>query len=433
MAKKTTLVLGAGLAGLSAAWHLNKIGIGCQIFEKEPQAGGLCRSKRIEDFTFDYDGHLLHFSNEYAHNFVKDALGVELTRHKRNSFIRYAGCDIPYPFQANFFKLPSNIAKECLDGLREVRNNKKNGCPDFKTWSYTYFGKGITEHFMLPYNEKFWTVPMSELTTEWLDGFVPVLKFDDIINKPAKDLESIGYNSYFYYPSKGGIQELVLALEKGLANRPFFDSKITKIDIKNKKITINKEKDLSYDNLISTIPLPEFKNIIKDVPQEISHSLDSLNYNSILVFNIGIKSQVDKDRHWIYFPEKKSRYFRVGFYNSFSPDSAPQGCSSLYVEFSYPKNAVINKMKLKDEIIEDLIKAGIITSSDLMVHCDIIDIKYGYPVYDHNHKKTVSNILNFLSKNNIYSIGRYGSWRYFSMEDAILDGRDIACSTLLKK
>jgi len=433
MAKKTIPVLGAGLAGLSAAWHMEKDGVDCQVFEAEPEIGGLCRSKKIKGFTFDYDGHLLHFNNEYTHNFVKDVLGVKLTRHKRNSFIRYVDCDIPYPFQANFSKLPEKIREECFQGLKEVRDNHKNSYPDFKAWAYASFGKGITEHFMLPYNEKFWTVPATELTTEWLDGFVPVLKLDEIINGSAKDLESIGYNNYFYYPAKGGIQELVSALEGNMVNKPRLNSKITQIDTKNNKIIVNQKENISYDKLISTIPLPELKNIIKDIPRETERLLNLLNYNSILVFNIGIKSEINNNKHWIYFPEKKNRYFRIGFYSSFSLDSAPLGHSSVYVEVSYPKDTKIDKIKLKDEILKDLAKTGLISSTDMIVYCDIIDIKYGYPIYDHNYKNAVSEILNFLAQYNIYSIGRYGLWRYFSMEDAILDGRKAACLVSSKK
>jgi len=71
MTKKRVIVLGAGLAGLSAAWHLQRQGIDCRVFEKEPEVGGLCRSKKILGFTFDYDGHLLHFKSRQAFNFVK--------------------------------------------------------------------------------------------------------------------------------------------------------------------------------------------------------------------------------------------------------------------------------------------------------------------------------------------------------------------------
>ena len=70
MAKKRIIILGAGLAGLSTAWHLQRRGLDCQVYEKEPEVGGLCRSKNIGGFTFDFDGHLLHFKHNYTFNLI---------------------------------------------------------------------------------------------------------------------------------------------------------------------------------------------------------------------------------------------------------------------------------------------------------------------------------------------------------------------------
>ena len=422
MAKEKVLILGAGLAGLSAAWHLQKRGIAAQVFEKEPEAGGLCRSEKVGGFTFDCDGHLLHFRHRDIYDSVKNLLNGNLARHKRKSYIRYQDCEIPYPFQANFLKLPRHIAQECLNGLKTAFNHKKN-YPNFKTWAYANFGKGITEHFMLPFNEKFWRVPAEELTCGWLDGFIPVLKLRELKAQPRKQ---VGYNAIFYYPAKGGIEELPLALAKNIKRDIHLNCRVTAIDIDNKEITINHKQRINYAKLISSLPLPEFKKMIKNLPCEIKRSLGLLNYNSILVFNLGIKAQIKNDRHWIYFPEDKFSYFRMGFYNSFSEALTPPGKSSLYVEVSYLKDKPADTGQLKDEIIKSLIEGKIINSPSDIVHCSILDIKYGYPIYDHNYQRTVPKVLEFLRRHNIYSIGRYGSWRYMSMEGALLEGRNIA-------
>ena len=112
MAKNKIIVLGAGLAGLSVAWHLQKKGIECLVFEKESEVGGLCRSKTIKGFTFDCDGHLLHFKHRHAFNLVKSLLGNNLTEHKRSSWVYFDSSYIPYPFQANLHGLPAKIAEE---------------------------------------------------------------------------------------------------------------------------------------------------------------------------------------------------------------------------------------------------------------------------------------------------------------------------------
>jgi UDP-galactopyranose mutase len=79
MSKKKIVILGAGLAGLSAAWHLQKKKIECFVFEKEPVVGGLCRSKQVKGFIFDCDGHLLHFRNKYTLQLVRRLLKGNLS------------------------------------------------------------------------------------------------------------------------------------------------------------------------------------------------------------------------------------------------------------------------------------------------------------------------------------------------------------------
>src|SRR3989338_9721065 len=117
MAKKRIIILGAGLAGLSAAWHLQKRGVDCQVFEKEPEVGGLCRSKNINGFTFDTSGHLLHFKHRYAFNLINNLLRDNLVKYQRRSWIYSHQKYIRYPFQANLYGLPSPVIKECLLGF----------------------------------------------------------------------------------------------------------------------------------------------------------------------------------------------------------------------------------------------------------------------------------------------------------------------------
>jgi protoporphyrinogen oxidase len=117
MIKKRILILGAGLAGLSAAWHLQRRNLDCQVFEKEKEVGGLCRSKKIDGFTFDCDGHILHFKQPYAFHLIKDVLGNNLVEHERNAWIYSHNRYSRYPFQANLYGLPLSIIKECLLGF----------------------------------------------------------------------------------------------------------------------------------------------------------------------------------------------------------------------------------------------------------------------------------------------------------------------------
>ncbi len=433
MGKKRILILGAGLAGLSAAWHLQKRGIDCQIFEKESEVGGLCRSKIIDGFTFDCDGHLLHFKHQYAFDLVKKLLKNNLAQHKRDAWVYAFDTYSRYPFQVNLYGLPPSVIKDCLLGFIRVSQNgqlRKKKNPTFYDWINHAFGKGIARHFMIPYNTKFWTLPPQELTCEWLDGFIPIPSLSQVLEGTIEESQrQFGYNAHFWYPRKGAINQLPLALA-GEIKHIYTGCPACEINLVNKEVRFHSGAKEKFDLLISTIPLPEMPHLIKGMPKDIRTSFSKLKWNSIFNINFGIERKDSLRRHWVYFPQKDVCFFRVGFFHNFSSCLVPKDKMSLYVEASYSNDKPLDKKGIISRIKNDLKKAGIITAQDEICVQDINDIKYGYPIYDKNYFLSRREILNYLSENNIISAGRYGSWRYFSMEGAILDGRGAAKSVL---
>jgi protoporphyrinogen oxidase len=432
MIKKKIIILGAGLSGLSAAWHLKQKGVASVILEKEKTVGGLCRSKQVKDFIFDYDGHLLHFRNDYTLKLVKKLLKGNLAQHKRSAWINNFGILSPYPFQGNLHALPKQIAAECLWGfIHASRLPPAKSQVNFLKWLQRTFGKGICRHFMVPYNQKFWTMPLDQMICPWSDKFIPQLSLMDIVNGFFTDRGNrFGYNAVFWYPQKGGINQLALALEKQVATV----SKsccVKSIDLKNKEITIAGRGKQKFDILVTTIPLPELVKITRPLPDKILKCFKKLRWNSIFNLNLGLDGPCQDGRHWIYFPHPKTSFFRVGFFHNFSSALTPKGKCALYTEVSYSRDRPINRKKIVGRIVDDLKVAGIIGKQNRIIAQDINDIKYGYPIYDRNYFEATRLIREFLLSQNIVVCGRYGSWQYLSMEDALLDGRQVA-ENLLK-
>ena len=429
--QKKILILGAGIAGLSAAWHLRQKGVSCRVFEKENTVGGLCRSKRVGGFTFDHSGHLMHFKNPYVFKLVRRLLGKQFVKHERSAWVSFNGHYTRYPFQANLFGLPPRIVKECLEGFIRAQKRRRGGSlkkpKNFSQWIRRTFGAGIARHFMNPYNAKFWTVPPETMTCEWLDGMIPVPSLRQVVEGAKREsARQLGYNVHFWYPREGGIEQLPRVFAKPLENI-YTASKISRIDLDKKEIELASGKKEKFDALISTIPLPEMARLLRRVPPEILAAFHQLRWSSIFNLNLGVESKGDAlKRHWIYFPERERCFFRVGFPHNFSSDLFPAGKSSLYAEVSYSKRKPVNKRKVIFDINRDLKKAGLLPLKGKIIAKDINDIEYGYPIYDRNYKTAREKTLGFLNENGIVPCGRYGSWKYMSMEDAILDGKRAA-------
>jgi len=152
------IIIGAGLAGLSCAYHLKDDYV---IFEREDHAGGLCASVNLDGFVFDKSIHILYSSDEYAASLIKDVLLKDNFRSQpRESYIFSKGVYTEYPFQAHTYGLPPEVIEECLLGLIEVTGKTGNGPKprNFADWVYATCGGGIAKHFMLPYNKKQWAI-----------------------------------------------------------------------------------------------------------------------------------------------------------------------------------------------------------------------------------------------------------------------------------
>jgi len=427
MNRKKIIVIGAGLSGLSAAWQLKKNGFAPIVFEKEDQVGGLCRSNHNKGFIFDNAGHLLHFRNNYTLKLIKRFFKGNLASHQRSAWVSNFGIFSRYPFQASLYSLPKLIANECLKGFIKTRGKVANNSQvNFLQWINATFGRGIARHFMLPYNKKFWTVSLNQMTCPWADRFIPQPSFSEVINGYLVDSSNhFGYNSTFWYPVNGGIEQLPKAFEKQIKDISR-NCCISKINLKLKEITINGKDKHKFDILILTLPLPELIKIINPLPSKILNSLKKLRWNSIYNLNIGLEGSCQLGKHWIYFPHRETVFFRSGFFHNFSNTTTPKGRSSIYTEISYSKNKPINRKKIVRKVLNDLQKSGILNKKNRVSVLDINDIKYGYPIYDRNYLQATTVIKEFLVRNNIFSCGRYGSWQYMSMEDAILDGKRAA-------
>lgn len=428
MLKDRVVILGAGLAGLSAAWHLKKRGVEPTVFEKEDAAGGLCRSKNLGGFIFDYCGHLLHFRERRSLQMVKVLLGSNLQRHTRNAWISNFGILMRYPFQANLHALPRAIALECLTGyLKAVSLPLRSGRQrDFLKWINASFGSGIARHFMVPYNEKFWASSLSGISCPWSDKFIPQPGPSDTIKGFFREEKKrFGYSATFWYPRRGGIGWLPRAFEKQIG-RVHKNCCVTSIDLREKEIVIKGRGRERYDLLILTLPLPELTRMAAPLPAKILDCLGKLRWNSIFNLNIGVEGKCQADKHWIYFPQKEAIFFRTGFFHNFSGNNAPEGKSSLYAEVSYSKSRPLDRKGVVKRILRDLRSSGVLSPENKVCALDANDIKYGYPVYDRNYPAATAAIKEFLARNDIIACGRYGSWQYMSMEDAMLDGKRAA-------
>lgn len=429
MSERPVLILGAGLAGLSTAYHLKTTPN--VVVEREANVGGTARSFTVGGFTFDITGHLLHLHSAYTKKLIPKLLRNDVFTCVRKTSIYSKGQYTRYPFQAYTKGLPDDVIADCVLGflkaaLKMPFDKRDVTKMNFEAWCHRTFGEGISRHFMTPYNEKLYQTPARSMTTDWCGPFVPMPKLSDVIRGALEETgKSFGYNATFIYPRHGGIQKLAEAFAQSLKG-VCLETIAAQIDWKQKRATLSTGETIAYSSLVNTIPLLELLKIMEPLPTAVERARRRLKFASILCVNLGVDRPRISDASWIYFPESKFSFYRVGFPMNFTPHVVPKGCSSMYVEVPLNGNVKQSKARLLADVRRGLIESRILKTSDRFRVVQFIPVKYAYVIYDKERNDALKTIFQFLAANNIHSIGRYGAWKYSFMEEAILDGKKTA-------
>jgi len=421
------LIIGAGLSGLSAAYHM---GGGYRVLERDGEVGGLSRSVTSKGYTFDLAPHIFFSGSQYVNGLVDELLNGDLIRQRRRAFIYTHRTYVEYPFEVNLHGLPQKVIDECIEGARSRPNIQPH---NFMEWIRATMGEGVAKYYMAPYNQKIWKYPLEEMNIDWVAGRVPAPSVEEMEKGARAKVErEYGPNAYFLYPRVGGIGAIANAFEKRI-DPVSFHSNVTEIRQKGKRLEVaytngGEAKKLEADKVLSSVPLPELVKMIPSTPEDAVKASQRLIYNSLLCFNIGVDREGISDKHWLYFPEKEYIFNRISFPMNLSPETIPKGKSSVLVEVTYRgKKPDVEETKAK--VREGLIKAEILRESDKIEVFDALDFKYAYVVYDLHHRSNVDAIKPHLDSLGVTLMGRFGEWEYLNMDKSILSGKKAAEET----
>jgi UDP-galactopyranose mutase len=416
------IILGAGLAGLSAAYHTSDKYL---IIEKESNTGGLCRSWGEKGYVFDYGPHILYTRSQYVKKLLKTLLRDNIIGKERKNYIFLYNTYVKYPFETFLAGLPNKVIEDCIIGAlnRGADIKPKN----FKEWVRKNFGSGIAKHYMIPYNEKIWKYPLDKMSIEWVEGRVPTPDVGDMIKGAIGTQDrDFGPNAVFWYPKKSGIGALPTAFQ-GYVKNIRLNSKVISIKPKKNGVEIKYKKDKKIKTIVgnavvSTLPLPDLVDIMPDMPTRVERACKKLVYNSLLCAGIGIKRTRIIDKHSLYYPEKKYLFHRLSFPMNISKETTPKNRSSILVEVTYQKNRNIDLIDAKERILNDLRDVELIKKNDIVEVSRVLTSKYAYIIYDLEHRKNVDIIHNYLKENRIIPAGRFAEWEYLNMDKSILSG-----------
>ena len=417
MEKIKYLIIGAGISGLTFA---NYIKNDYMILEKESEVGGYCRTIRKGDFIWDYAGHFFHFkTDEFKKIFLDEVNSEDIISKDKCTKILYKNQLVDYPFQTNIHQLEKQEFIDCLYDL--FNKEEKDDYDNFLDMLYGKFGKSIVEKFLKPYNEKLYACDLHKLDKDAMGRFFPYADKKQIIANMKKNKDEVSYNNKFLYPRNGAGSFINILYNKLDKSKIKLNTHIVSIDLNNKIAKTQDGQEYKFEYLINTAPLNVFMDLIDD--EKIKKLESELSYNKVLVFNLGFnkKSKYVKE-HWMYIPDKDVNYYRIGFYDNILDSDK----LSMYIEIGFDKDEKIDideQLKMK---LENLLKNGIIDNDTKLEEYVSIVMN---PAYVHINEKTDKEIRKLQKEwknKGVYTIGRYGAWTYCSMEDCMIQAKELA-------
>ena len=418
-----TLLLGAGLTGLSSGYHL---GDNCLVVDSSTEPGGQTKTLEHNGFFFDSGLHFLNFKDPWTRKWLSEDIGVPLELKDRNSKVWIHDRLIPYPVQNHLSSLPLKYKMSYGTSAFFASLNSDHSSTDIpmSAWGIDNYGKTVTNELVRPYVEKVSGVSLEELTTSGLNGFIPKPSARNVlIDLFLGKNDQIGSKSEFWYPSHGGIGTVVECLAKKVPNIRL-NLQLESLDLVNKVASFNNGVEISYEQLVSTIPLDDLVSKISPMIKEISEPAGKLKFNDVSICHIMLKRpDICKGIQYIDFPEAEIPFYRISMPQNISESNCPDGCSSISIEFG---GEIDSKTEMEAKSKEILVQAGILNDTDMQAESIWCHIDHAYIVHDKNRDDSRSKILSNLRKHKVVCLGRAGRWDDTRMESALIQGREVA-------
>lgn len=424
------LVVGAGVSGLSFANWLRaeaemrgRPAPELLVIEADREPGGYCKTVAQDGFVWDYSGHFFHFKHPEIEAWLRARMpGQEIRTVTKRSFIRFQGRDIDFPFQKNIHQLPRQDFIDCLvdlyfrdrAGAGDAPGAGERGHGSFLEMLHARFGKSIAEKFLVPYNEKLYACDLDTLDPDAMGRFFPHADVADIIANMRRP-DNAGYNATFTYPLGGAIQYVRALLADLPPDWVHYQERLEAVDLR-RQVARTSRREIRFRRLVSSAPLPALLAMCG-----LAHDPACFTWNKVLVFNLGFDRKGATAPHWMYFPERDLCFYRVGWYDNIMGSDR----MSLYVEIGAAAGAKLDVEAMRARVLADLEKAGIVDGHRLVSwHSVVLD-----PAYVHitgASRAAVRELSRILHAAGVYPVGRYGGWTYCSIEDNMLETRDLA-------
>ncbi|KRE46307.1 protoporphyrinogen/coproporphyrinogen oxidase [Paenibacillus sp. Soil522] len=412
------VILGAGIAGISAAYHARLSGKKAVVYEAQGFWGGLLDNFVIDGFRFDKAIHLSFTNNKYVRSIFDQ---TPFLSHYPNPSNFEQGKWLKHPVQNNLYPLDVLDKVEAVMSFlnRPTLYNPAN----YMEWLVHQYGDYIANRFPVIYTQKYWTVPPEMLSTKWIGNRMYRPTLEEVLQGTmTSQTPNTYYAKEMRYPVKGGYRTFMEPMVSGTDIR--INKKAARIQPKLKYVEFTDGTKAHYEQLFSSIPLPELIPMIDGAPKEIVELADSLWATSVALISIGLSKPKTVDSLWFYIYDEEMLASRVHSPSLKSSDNAPKNCSSLQFEIFYSKYKPLpfSKSYLLEHAVNCLKQMKLATDDEILF-ADLKVERFANVVFDHGMISRRDQVRKYLNSIGITPIGRFGEWDYLWSDQSLLSGK----------
>jgi protoporphyrinogen oxidase len=441
-------VIGAGPAGLTAAYLLAKQGVRVTVLEADPKyVGGISKTVKHEGFHFDIGGHRFFSKSQQVEDFWNEILPNDMLDRPRSSRIYYRNQFFCYPlkpFEA-LRKLGIFESILCMLSYLKARIRPHKNPISFQDWVTNQFGERLFRIFFKTYTEKVWGMSCKDISADWaaqrikgLSLFSAIKNAFSISRPTSKGQVIKTLIDTFRYPRMGPgmMWEACAARVKQMGGTILMGKKVTSLtwDKKSKVWTVlarstsnpSERITLTADHVISSAPMRELIHSIEPaLSSKVVQSASSLGYRDFITVTLVLRGEELFDDNWIYIHDPSVKVGRVQNFKSWSPEMVPDssyGCYGLeYFCFEGDGLWTKNDGELIDMARVELQKIGLGGQSEFIKGYVVRQPK-AYPVYDEHYLGHVETIRSELEATfpTLHLVGRNGMHKYNNQDHAIM-------------
>jgi protoporphyrinogen oxidase len=441
------IIVGAGPAGLTAAYELSKRAAPVIVLESDPEyVGGISRTVNYQGYRFDIGGHRFFSKSQEVENLWTEILGLDMLQRPRSSKIYYGGQLYSYPlkpFEA-LSKLGYVESVRCVLSFLAARLNPAANPKSFEDWVVNQFGRRLFEIFFKTYTEKVWGMTCKEISADWAAQRIRGLSLGSVIKnavlpkRGAKDRARMVKSliDTFRYPrlGPGMMWETCARKVRGMGGQVLLGRSVIgcRFDVDTTLWTVTARtangsvEEYRGEHVISSMPIRQLAGQVEPrIPQNALRAAESLRYRDFLTVGLILRERNRFSDNWIYIHDPNVKVGRVQNYKSWSPEMVPDPnfCCYGLEYFCFEGDGLWN---MEDEDLlalarKELEQVQLANAADVVDGCVIRQPK-AYPVYDDNCRQNVEVIRRAMDAHcpNLHLVGRNGMHKYNNQDHAMM-------------